>query len=55
LPAAVSQREQSQLRDEDERRAVERMVEDKLRAGNLSLREILTCAMALQPSGGGGP
>ncbi len=55
LPATVSQREQTRLHREDERRAVERMVEDKLKAGGFSLREILTSAMALRPSGGRGP
>ncbi|MGO9463539.1 MAG: hypothetical protein ACLQVF_05170, partial [Isosphaeraceae bacterium] len=55
LPAAVSQREESQLRDEEERRAVERMVEDKLRHGNFSLAEMFTSALALPHSGGRGP
>jgi len=55
LPATVSQREESQLREEEERRAVERIVEEKLKAGNFSLREILVSAMTLQPSGGRGP
>ncbi len=55
LPVTVSQREKTRLRLEKERRAVERMVEDKLKAGSFSLREILTSAMALRPSGGRGP
>ncbi len=45
----VSQREQTRLRLEKEKRAVERMVEDKLKAGRFSLREILTSVMALPP------
>jgi len=55
LPATLSEREQTRLRLDEERRAVERMFEEKLKAGNFSLREILTTAMALPPSGGGGP
>jgi hypothetical protein len=57
LPTTVSEQEKRRLRpeEEEERRAVERMVEEKLRAGNFSLREILTSAMALPPSGGRGP
>jgi hypothetical protein len=55
LPATVSQREERQLRCDEERRAVERMVEEKLKAGNFSLREILTTALALPLSGGRGP
>jgi hypothetical protein len=57
LAATVSKPEQRRLRreEEDERRAVERMVEEKLKAGNFSLREILTSAMALPRSGGRGP
>ena len=34
---------------------MERMVEDKLKAGNFSLGEILTSALALPPSGGRDP
>jgi len=52
--AAVSKREERRLL-ERERRALERMVEEKLKAGNFSLREILTSALTLQPSGGRGP
>ncbi len=55
LPATVSEREERRLRREKERRAVERMVEDKLNAGSFSLGEILTSALALPPSGGRGP
>jgi len=55
LPATVSKPEQRRLGPEEERRAVERMVEEKLKAGRFSLREILTSAMALPLSGGGGP
>jgi hypothetical protein len=57
LPATVSRPEQRRLRpeEEEERRAVERMVEEKLNAGTFSLREILTSAMALPRSGGRGP
>ncbi len=55
LPATVSEREERRLRLEEERRLVERMVEEKLKAGNFSPREILTSAMALPLSGGRGP
>jgi hypothetical protein len=57
LSATVSKPERRRLRPEEERRAVERMVEEKLKAGrfSLSLREILTSAMALPLSGGRGP
>jgi len=55
LPATVSQGERTRLQLEKERLVIERLVEDKLKAGNLSLREILTCAMTLPPSGGRGP
>jgi len=53
-PATVPAREKRQLREE-ERRAVERMVEDKLKAGSFSLDEILTSAMTLRLPGGRGP
>jgi hypothetical protein len=55
LPAPVSEREKRRLRREKERRAVERMVEEKLKAGSFSLGEILTSALALPLSGGRGP
>jgi len=55
LPATVSKREQRRLRREEERRAVERMVADKLKAGSFSLGEILTSAWALPPTCGRGP
>jgi len=55
LPATASKREQRRLRLEEERRAAERMVEEKLKAGSFSLREILTSAIALPPSDGRGP
>jgi hypothetical protein len=55
LPATVSKQEQRRLRLEKERRAVERMVEEKLSAGNFSVGEILTGALALPLSGGRGP
>jgi len=55
LPATLSAREKERSRCESERRAIERMVEEKLKAGNFSLREILTGAMALPLSGGRGP
>jgi hypothetical protein len=54
-PATVSKPEQRRLRPEEERRAVERMVEEKLKAGDFSLREILMSALALPLSGGRGP
>jgi len=52
--AAVSKREERRLRQE-ERRAVERMVEEKLIAGNFAPGEILMSAMALRLPGGRGP
>jgi hypothetical protein len=55
LPAPVSEREKWRLRREKERQAVERMVEEKLKAGSFSVGEILTSALALPPSGGRGP
>jgi len=53
-PATISEREKRRLREE-ERRAVERMVEDKLNAGNLAPGEILMSALALPLSRGRGP
>jgi hypothetical protein len=53
-PATVSKREKRRLREE-ERRAVERMVEDKLSAGSFAPGEILMSALALPLSGGRGP
>ncbi len=55
LLATVSEREQRRLRREKERRAVERMVEDKLNAGSFAPGEILASALALPLSGGSGP
>ncbi len=55
LPATVSKREKWRLRLEKERRAVERMVEDKLKAGCISLEEILMSALETPLSGGRGP
>jgi len=55
LPATVSEQEESQLRDEEERRAVERMVEDTLTAGNCAPGEILMSVLKMPLSGGGGP
>ncbi len=55
LPATVSKREQRRLQRKEERQAVEKMVEDMLKAGSFSLDEILTSAMALPHSGGLGP
>ncbi len=49
--ATVSKREKRRLRLEENRRAIERMLEDKLKAGSFSLRAILTSAVTLQPSG----
>ena len=54
LPATVSKREKRRLRLEKERRAVERMVADKLKAGCISLDEILMSALAMPLSGGRG-
>jgi len=53
-PATVAKREKRRLRQE-ERRAVERMVEDKLNAGNLAPGKILMSALALPLSRGRGP
>ena len=56
LPADVSKRETIRPRcEEEERRVVERMVEAKLKAGCIPLREILTSAMELPLPGGRGP
>ncbi len=55
LPATVSKREKRRLRRETERRAVERMVEEKLKAGNFAPGEILMTALAMASSGGRGP
>jgi hypothetical protein len=57
VPETVSEQAKRRLRraEEEDRRAVERMVEEKLKAGNFSLREILTSAMALPRSGGRSP
>jgi len=51
----LSKREKRRLRLQRERRAVEKMVEEKLKAGNFSLREILISAMTMPHSGGRGP
>jgi len=53
-PATVSEPEKRRLRQE-ERRAVERMVEDKLSAGDFAPGEILMSALALPLSRGRGP
>jgi len=55
LPAAVSKREKRRLRREKERRAVERMVRDKLSAGSFAPGEILMSALALPLAGDRGP
>jgi len=55
LPATISKREQRRLGPEEERRAVERMVDDKPNAGSFSLEEILMSALKLPLSGGRGP
>ena len=52
LPATVSNRQKRRLRCEKERRAVERMVEEKLNAGTFSLGKILTSPLALPLAGG---
>jgi hypothetical protein len=53
----VSEQEKERIRraEEEDERAVLRMVEEKLKAGNFSLREILISAMTLPHSGGRGP
>ncbi len=55
LPATVSKRQKGRSRREKKRAAAETMVEDKLSAGNFSLGEILTSALALPLPGGRGP
>ncbi|MGO9470451.1 MAG: hypothetical protein ACLQVF_40685, partial [Isosphaeraceae bacterium] len=55
LPATVSKREQRRLQRKEERQAVEKMVEDMLKAGSFSLAEMFTSALALPHSGGRGP
>jgi len=55
LPATASKREQRRLQREKERRAVEKMVDDMLTAGNFAPGEILMSALKLPLSGGGGP
>jgi len=54
-PATVSKREKRRLRRDKERRAVERMVEEKLKAGNFAPGEILMTALAMALPGGRGP
>jgi hypothetical protein len=53
--ATVSRREKRRKRRDTERRAVERMVEDKLKAGGFSPGDILMSVLALPRSGGCGP
>jgi hypothetical protein len=55
LPATVSKREKRRKRLERERRAIERMVEEKLSAGSYTPGDILMTALALPLSGGRGP
>jgi len=55
LAAAVSKQEKRRLRREKERRAVERMVEEKLKAGNFAPGEILMTALAMPLIGGRDP
>ncbi len=55
LPTTVSKREQRRLQRKEERQAVEKMVEDMLKAGSFSLAEMFTSALALPHSGGRGP
>ena len=57
VPMTVSEQEKERLRraEEEDERAVLRMVEEKLKAGNFSLREILISAITLPRSGGRGP
>jgi len=55
LPASVSNQQKRRLLREKERRAVERMVRDKLSAGSFGPGEILMSALALPLSGGRGP
>jgi len=55
LAATVSKREKRRKRLEKERRAIERMVAEKLSAGSYSPGDILMSALALPLSGGRGP
>ncbi len=55
LPPAVSKREQRRLQRQEERRAVEKMVEDMLTARNCAPGEIQMSALRLPFSAGGGP
>jgi len=55
LPATLSKREQRRLQLQEERRAVEKMVEDMLTSGNCAPGEILMNVLKLPLSGGGGP
>jgi len=49
LPASLSKRDKRRLRREQEKRAVERMVDDKLKAGSTSFSEILASVLASPP------
>jgi len=55
LPATVSRREQRRLQLQEKRRAVEKMVEDMLTAGNCAPCEILMSVLKMPLSGGFGP
>jgi hypothetical protein len=55
LPATDSKWEERRLRLEQEGRAVEKMVEEKLTAGNVAPGEILMSALTMQLPGGRGP
>ena len=48
FPATVSKREEERLRLEEERRTMEKMVEEKLTTGNFAPGEILMSALTMQ-------
>ncbi|MGO9916662.1 MAG: hypothetical protein ACLQIB_18435 [Isosphaeraceae bacterium] len=55
LPATVSKREKRRLQRKEERRAIERMVEEKLTSGRYSPGEIVMTALKMPLTGGCGP
>jgi len=55
LPATASKRERRRLQRQEERRAIERMVLEKLTSGSYKPGEILMNVLKMPRSGGGGP
>jgi hypothetical protein len=51
FPPTDLKRQKTRLRDEEEKQMVERMVEEKLKAGNLAPGEILMTALTMQSPG----